>query len=870
MKTSSGRLFLIDGSSFCYRAFYAIRNLTTSKGQPTNAVYGVVAMLRKLIEDEKPEYLAVAFDVGKPTFRHERFEAYKQHRKPMPEPLVCQLPLIRQVLKAFRIPVFEKEGYEADDILGTISTEASQAGLDVYIVTSDKDALQLLGPRVRIYRPTKEGHEVLDEQTLLKKWQLQPSQVVDVMGLMGDEVDAIPGVPGIGEKTAVELIQKFGSVEELLKNLDKVPGEARRNAILQNKEQLQLSRELAVLDRSVPIELDLAALKKEEPDRKQLRDIFQALEFRTLVKEFAPEPSAISLEIKPLRSVEEVQAVLPAIRRAGKLAVCIAPGVARDAGQEKILIGLSWAPDSAALMEGEKPLSLLSELLLDPKLLKICPNLKETLVFFQKQGLSPQAPWTDPSLASYLLDPARPSHEMPALALEFLNESIDQPDLGQALALQAEAALRVMPVLEKEIQEKNLLNLLNEVEIPLSAVLAKMELSGIALDLDQLEALSKEMNRTLDRLTKEIHRLAGGELNINSPKQLSVVLFEQLKLPVIKRTKTGASTDEEVLRRLSTIHEMPAKILEYREVSKLRSTYVETLPQLIDPQTKKIHSSFHQTVTATGRLSSSDPNLQNIPIRTELGRQIRRAFVPSSSKSVFLAADYSQIELRILAHLSKDEKLLEAFQNGEDIHRVTAANMFHIEPASVTSDQRAAAKTINFGIVYGMTPFGLAKELGIDHVQSNAFIESYFARYPKVKQFLNGLIEEAKAQGYCTTLFSRRRYIPELKSKDPTVRQFAERVAINAPIQGSAADLIKVAMVSIDRALASQKLSSRMILQVHDELIFEVPEKELPRMKKLVKEVMEAPSFMDKQIRFSVPIEVKVSTGSNWLEASHG
>ncbi|MBI3333383.1 MAG: DNA polymerase I [Candidatus Omnitrophica bacterium] len=870
------RLFLIDGSSFCYRAFYAIRRLSTSKGQPTNAVYGVVTMLKKLIEEERPDYLGVAFDLPEPTFRHRRYEAYKEHRAPMPEDLVAQLPWIKELLKAFGIPIFEEPGYEADDILGTITLRATKEGLEVVLVTGDKDLFQLLGPEVKVYRPTRDGHEIIDEKGLKELLQVRPDQVVDLIALMGDKVDAIPGVPGIGEKTAVELIRRFGSVEGLLKDLKKVPGAARREAIERNLEQLRLSRELASLDTAVHLKLDLKQLRRSEPDRGALIELFKKLEFRSLLKDLVPAAHASApAVIKPI-GLKDLHVVLSDIRQAGRVAISLVMDESPSWEAEALGIGLSWKEGSAATVSGDCFAQLCEILSNEAGVTKICPGLKEMFVLLGSGWGSLPAlsdvgrSWTDPGLASYLLDPSRPSHRMSGLALELLGESADEDrDPAERAAWEAQVAFRLMPGMEEEIEKREQGVLLREVEIPLSLVLARMELAGIVVDRGELEALSKEMNRTLERLREGIHRHTGAEVNLNSPRQLAEVLFERLKLPVVKRTKTGPSTDEGVLRRLSALHELPAKILEYREMFKLSSTYVEALPRLVHPRTGRIHTSFNQTIAATGRLSSSGPNLQNIPIRTEVGRQIRRAFVPSDAGSVLLAADYSQIELRILAHLSQDQELMESFRRGQDVHRVTAAEIFSVDPGSVADEQRAVAKTINFGIVYGMSAFGLAKELGIDEGEAGAFIERYFARYDGVHRYLIRSLEEARERGYSVTLLNRRRYIPELASKEIAVRQFAERTAINTPIQGSAADLIKVAMIALESALAAEGLSSRMLLQVHDELIFEVPRKELERMRSLVKEIMESPALLGRPIRLSVPILVNLKEGKNWLDASH-
>ena len=868
---SENRLFLIDGSSFCYRAFYAIRNLSTSKGQPTNAIYGVVVMLRKLIEEEKPEYLAVAFDMPKPTFRHQRYEQYKAHRKPMPEALVDQIPWIKEILKAYRIPLFEMEGYEADDVLGTMALQAAEKGFSVYLLTGDKDFLQLVGDNVRIYRPLKDGHEILDEQTLQDRWGLKPGQVVEVMALMGDETDAIPGVPGIGEKTAVELIRKHGTVENLLKQLGK-PDSARpavAKALQEHQDQLRMSHELATLDTAVPLSLKWEELKRQEPEHQVLRKLFQMFEFRSLVKELvSEEPVHSPLVFERLDSPEALKKVLSEGCKAGRVA--IVPVVEGTAIQGQVVgVALSWDEGKIGVVPGEAAVRELKALWEDKTVLKSGPGLKEMQVLLLRHGIPAQGPWFDPGLASYLLDPTRSSHRIGDLALEFLGENPTFLDPLEQAAAQAQAAFRLTPRLQEDIEEKGMLVLLREVELPLAAVLARMEFQGIKLDTHILEELGKEIHHKLEGLAAKIYRLGEGEFNINSPKQLAEVLFVRLKLPIVKRTRTGASTDEEVLRRLSLLHDLPARILEYRELAKLSSTYIAALPEMLNPKTGRIHASFNQMVTATGRLSASNPNLQNIPIRTELGRRIRKAFVPSKDSWILLAADYSQIELRILAHLSRDEALVEAFRKGQDVHRVTASEVFQVPSDQVDAGQRAVAKTINFGILYGMSAFGLAKELALEQSHAQEFIEKYFSRYPRVRQYLEKSLEETRRLGYCVTLLNRRRYIPELKAKEGTVRQFAERMAINAPIQGSAADLIKVAMVALDAALIERGLAARMVCQVHDELILELPLDEREAVESLVRETMESPVLSGKPIQLRVPIQVNLKTGRNWYDVSH-
>ncbi len=856
-----------------YRAFYAIRNLSTAKGQPTNAVYGVVAMLRRLIEEEKPDYWAVAMDMHKPTFRHEKYERYKEHRKPMPQELVDQLPWIQQVMEGYRIPIYGVEGFEADDLLGTLAVQGAKAGVQVVVVTGDKDAFQLINDQVSVYRNTKEGHEIFDEALLRERWNVRPNQVVDLMALMGDDVDAIPGVPGVGEKTALNLIHKFESLDRLIKETESDKPEGIKPAVLkslrENKDQLKISRELAALDTQMKVPFDLESLRRREPDPALLAPLFQELEFRTLSREFqdaGSQPSSSAIKQEPF-TAGSLKKNLDAIRKTGRASVVLGLSGGHWSVAQITGIALSWEPGSAVVGEGTS-LDAVRPLLEDSSVIKISPDLKVLTGLARREKISLNGFCSDLSLASYLCDPAKPSHQLEDwLADRFSSD--DRADETRWRAIQAEGALTLYGDLEKELREKELETLFREVEIPLAGVLARMEEHGIGVDKKEFAVLKKEIDGKLKLLTVEIETLAGGSFNINSPKQLGQILFEKLQLPVIKKTKTGVSTDEEVLRKLSDKHPLPKKILEYRELAKLSSTYVEAIPALVNESTGCVHASFNQAVTTTGRLSSSAPNLQNIPIRNELGRQIRRGFVPRSKDGIFLAADYSQIELRIFAHLSQDPALAEAFRQHQDIHRVTAADIFHIEPEAVTGDQRASAKTINFGILYGMTSFGLSRELGVPVGQAQEFIDRYFERYPAVKRYLDRSLDDTKKRGYCVTLFNRRRYIPELSARVITVRQFAERMAINAPVQGSSADLIKVAMVAIDREIEKQGLSARMVCQVHDELIFDLPAGEKEKTSAVVKSVMEAPEFDGKPFRLSVPLEVNLKSGRNWYEASH-
>jgi len=840
-------------------------------------------MLRKLMEDGNPDYVAVAFDSPQPTFRHQRYELYKAHRKPMPEALADQIPWIKRILAAYRIPIFEQAGYEADDILGTLAVQGAKQGFSVYLVTGDKDLFQLIGDKIRVWKPMKDGYEIVDEELLQTRWGIRPSQVADAMALMGDETDAIPGVPGIGEKTAVALIREYGSLEDLLREVDEGKGDLKpaiAKAIQTHREQLTLSRQLAGLDTSVPLRIEWETLRRSPPDRAELRRIFQTLEFRTLLKELDEEEPIVSqssstqplpIEVCEIESGDQLKWYLTQRCRSGRVAlVPVWEEGASPMQAEMIGLGLAWEEGTSAFVEREKVGQILHVLGRMEGLLKVCPNLKETVLGYLRLGIPYRGRWMDPTLASYLLDPTRPSHHVEDLGMEFLGLSPPPSSTSTPLraSIQAHLAWRLAPRMEEEIERAGMSTLFDEVEIPLAFVLARMEHEGIGFDEQALNDLKKEVERRLDALTHEIYRLSGGPFNLNSPKQLAKVLFGDLKLPVIKRTKTGPSTDEEVLRHLSLMHELPGKLLEYRELAKFDSTYLKALPQSVHPQTGRIHASFHQTVTATGRLSASNPNLQNIPIRTELGRQIRKAFVPRPTW-LFLSADYSQIELRILAHLSGDDALVEAFQRGEDIHCATASTLFGVALDKVTAEQRAVAKTINFGLIYGMTAFGLAKELRIDQKRAEEFIERYFAQYPKLKQYLEDSLKEAQQRGYCLTLLNRRRTIPELSAKEPTVRQFAQRMAINAPIQGSAADLIKVAMVNLDQAILERGWSARLVCQIHDELILELPKEEVGEVEALVRQTMEMPVLCGQPIRLRIPLRVNVRTGRNWYEASH-
>lgn len=884
------RLFLIDGNSFCYRAFYAIRGLANSKGQPTNAIYGFITMLNKIIKDEKPEMLAVAFDLKGATFRHKKYEEYKIHRKPMPDDLVTQIPYIKDVVRAQNIPIYEIEGYEADDVLATLAKKAEDKDIDTFIVTGDKDALQLIDSHIKVYSTHKEGL-VYDAHKVKEAYGVGPDRITDIMALMGDASDNIPGVKGIGEKTAVELIAEFGSLEELYKNIDKVKSNARRKMLIDNEKSAFLSKELAVVDTDVPIKIDFKELELKEPDEAKLLELYKELEFKSLLKELAPKGKLESeyILVADERCLDNLAADLkkatefvfdtettsedPVLAKLAGISFCWKEGVAYyvgvcegESGKKKLDMGLV--------------LKKLKDIFEDGNIKKIGQNIKYDNIVLANYEIRVKGVAFDTMIASYLLNPSKLNHGLDDISFEYLNYKMSTPieDLigkgKHAITMDkvdvqkvcyyscedSDVTFRLKKILEKEISKKDLDKLFFDMEMPLVEVLADMEMAGVSIDKKYLEDLSKEMEKKLQKLTAKIYELAGEEFNINSPKQLSAVLFDKLKLPVVRRTKTGISTDEEVLTKLAQEHPLPEKLLEFREFSKLKSTYVDSLPSLINPSTGKVHTSFNQTVTATGRLSSSGPNLQNIPIKTEEGRKIRKAFIPSDKNNFLLSADYSQIELRILAHLSGDANLIKAFKEGLDIHAYTASLVFNVKENEVTSEMRGIAKTVNFGILYGMSPYGLSQSLRIEVDKAKEFIDAYFDRYPEVRSYIENVLEDAREKTFVTTLFGRRRYMPEINSQDMRMRQFAERTAINTPIQGTAADIIKIAMINIHKRLVRDELSSKMILQVHDELVFDVEKDEIGDVYDIVKDGME------NVIRLKVPVEAHIEIGKNWLE----
>lgn len=883
------KLFLIDGNSFCYRAFYAIRSLSTSKGQPTNAVYGFISMINKIIKEEKPDSLAIAFDLKGPTFRHQKFEDYKIHRKPMPDELVEQMPVIKEVVRAYNIPLFEMQGYEADDVLATLAKKAEKKGYEVYIATGDKDMLQLVDSRIKVYNVHKDGL-IYDGEKVKDRYGVGPDKMVDLIALMGDSSDNIPGVGGIGEVTARQLIEKFGSLDKVLSGIDKIESESLRKKLRDDAEQAKLSRELATVDADVPVEIDFDDLRLKEPDSGRLYELFTELEFKRLLKDFAPAGKQLEGQYELVSDESGLKELIKGLEKQKEFALDFETTGTDPLSCELVGVSFCWKEALAYYVpireggegfEAKYLLSKLKAVIEDAKKVKIGQNVKFEKALLAVNGIDLNGMLFDTMVASYLLNPSKLNHNLEDILQEYLQlrktpisdllgkgkgkitmKEVETETIKNYCCQDSDAAFRLKQVLEPQLEEKNLSELFYEVEMPLVDCLTDVELAGVAIDVDFLSAMSKDMDKQLRKLTSDIYEMAGSEFNINSPKQLGEILFEKLKLPVVKKTKTGPSTDVEVLEVLSAVHALPASLLRYRELSKLKSTYVDALPELINPKTGRVHTSFNQTVTATGRLSSSDPNLQNIPVKTEIGRQIRKAFIAGEKNCVIMSADYSQIELRILAHFSGDKELVKAFEEDRDIHTHTASLVFGVDEADVTSKMRSMAKTVNFGIIYGMSPYGLSRDLKIEISKAKEFIDSYFERYGKVRICLEEMIEEAREKGYATTILNRRRYIPEINSKNNSIRQFAERTAVNTPIQGSAADLIKVAMINIHRTIKEEGLRSRMILQVHDELVFEVRKDEVEAMSKIVK------TKMEEAAELRVPIKVQVKVGKNWLEAA--
>jgi DNA polymerase I len=886
------RLYLIDGSSYIYRAFYAIGRLSNTQGMPTQAVYGFIQMVRKILDQEKPEYLAMVFDAKGPTFRHSLYEEYKAHRPAMPEDLVVQIPYIKEVSSLFGLPILEQSGYEADDIIATLARKAEAQGFEVVIVSGDKDLIQMISPHIRMWDTMKD--QILDLNTVRERFGAGPEKWVDIMALAGDSSDNVPGVPGIGEKTAVKLIQAYESLEKILDPSTPVTPPKLKEKLLQYKDQALLSRTLVTLDERVPLDLSPGDLKINPKDEGGLQRLFLELDFRKFLQELGGGSGGAVPSRGVYQGIYDFQSLdsfLKQIQAEGQVSLDLETTSEDPMKAEIVGIALSHEEGKAVYIPvghrylgapSQLPLSevleRIREVLENPAIEKIGQNLKYEWIILKRYGLSYQGPTFDTMIASYLLNPSRRTHNLNQIAEDILNrrlitykevvgsgsKAMNFSEVAVDRAIEysgedAEATLACAQRLGPRLKQEGLDELFEEMEMPLIPVLADMEMNGVRVDAQALTLFSKEVEGKLFGLEEEIYRLAGEHFNINSSQQLGYVLFEKLKLPQGKKTKgrTRLSTDAEVLKDLIPYHPLCAEVWNHRTLSKLKSTYIDALPRMILPRTGRLHTSFNQTITATGRLSSSEPNLQNIPVRTEEGRRIRQAFIPEPGW-MMLSADYSQIELRILAHYSGDESLMEAFRNGQDIHSRTAAELFNVPPEEITSEMRRQAKVINFGIIYGMSAFGLSRELGISNREAQTMIDQYFLRYRGVRQFMDDTLAEARRTGMVTTLFNRRRHIEDINSANRNIRLFAERTAINTPIQGTAADLIKMAMIRIHKGLQAARMTSRMLLQVHDELVFEGPEGELPALKALVRETMEG------VVRLQVPLLVQMGQGENW------
>ena len=877
------KLFLVDAMAHIYRAFYApMVRMNAPSGIPTKVPFLFANIVRRLLKDYKPEYVAIVFDTRQPTFRDKLFEAYKAQRPPMPDEMSVQLPYVRRLCEAMRLPILELDGFEADDVIGTMAKKASAKKIDVLVISNDKDMMQLVNPGVRILRTGSGGAKadtIVDEEKVKEILGVPAEKVIDLMALLGDTVDNIPGAKGIGEKGATELIQKYGSVESALDHAEEVTNKRYREALQQQREQVMMSKQLATINLDVPLEVELEKLQVQAPDPGALEVLYRELGFNSLLKELlaggsgdwaarsesggqAMEKGAESgpkKDYEQLGGVEEFKGYLKKLPVKAELAVWLnlETGEREAEGFGTRVAGIEVSQkegEGRAVWADEKgeALKALAEVVGDAKRRKIVHDPK----LFQLLGGAAENIEHATQLYSYLLKPTTSNHNFADVIFRQFNVP-----LGGGAGERADYLQRLAPVLRKEVEAQGLESVYEKIDLPLAGVLAEMERAGILVDPVALAKMSQSMEKEVRRLEKEIWKLSGAEFNVNSPTQLAEILFDKLNLqPPTRRGKGKVrSTAADILEEMKEQHELPGKVIEYREIAKLKSTYVDALPKLIHPETKRLHTSLSQTGTATGRLSSSDPNLQNIPIRSELGREIRAAFVAQKGQ-ILLSADYSQIELRIMAHFSRDPVLVEAFRHGEDIHARTAQEVFGVGPLAQTGEHRRAAKAINFGIIYGLSAFGLAQQLGIAQKEAAQFINAYFTRYRGVKKYLDDVLVETRKTGVAKTLLGRIRPIPEINSPQMQLRNFAERTALNSPLQGTAADLIKMAMISIHARLKKEKLAARMILQVHDELLFELPMKEKGKLEKLVKEEMEG------VYKLAVPLVVEMGTGGNWRD----
>lgn len=891
MKGPKQTIYLVDGSSYIHRAYHAIKNLSNSKGLPTNAIFGFTKMLMKLLDEKSPDYVAVALDVPGPTFRHEIFKDYKANRPPMPEDMAVQIPYIKKVIQGFNVKILEMEGYEADDIIGTFARLGSDQGLHVVIVSGDKDFRQILSENTSMWDSMND--RITDYATIKRDYEIEPHQIIEAMALAGDATDNIPGIPGVGEKTAIPLIQQFDSIENLFENIGKITKSSLRNKLEQYKEQGLLSKKLVTFNNAVPIDIAIDDLKSGPPQNERLAELFRDLEFKSLVDRFTEHAELSEKDYRLITKVEALRPLIQSIREKGIF--CFDTETTSKSPLAAELVGISFCvePGTAyylplghthssvgSQIDIDQALTLLKDVFCDEKVKKIGQNIKYDAEVLANYGVDLKGMFFDTMIASYVIDPTLRQHNLDYLAQHYLgykmisyNEVTDQVkdknfahvDIIKAKEYScedAEITLLLKSTLEQKLRRSDNYALFQDLEMKLIPVIMDMEMTGIKIDVDFFRDMSEEFARELSSIERKIFDLVGEQFNINSPQQLGHILFEKLKLPRKKKTKkkSGYSTDVEVLTELAKLHEIPSLLLRFRTITKLKSTYLDALVNIVNPHTGRVHTSYNQTVTATGRLSSSNPNLQNIPVRTEEGREIRKGFVASSGHSL-LSADYSQIELRIFAHYSGDPGLLEAFKKNEDIHTRTAAEVFDLDPRLVSPDMRRMAKTINFGIIYGMGPVKLAKELGVSKKAAEGYLADYYERYKGVKDFKEHILSQARHNGYVTTLLKRRRYLPNINSDNGNLRSEAERAAVNTPIQGTAADLIKMAMINIATRLKKEHLKTKMLLQVHDELVFEVPQDELNGAAGMVRDGMEG------VYPLSIPLKVDINWGTHWGEA---
>ena len=866
------RLLILDSNSLLNRAFYAIPELTTSEGIHTNAVYGFVNMLFKMKEELKPDYIVAAFDKKGPTFRHTEYENYKLGRKKMPPELAEQFPIVKEILNLLSITIYELGGFEADDIIGSLAKKAEEDNIEVFIVTGDRDALQLASNNINVVITKKGVSEtvVYNYNNFIEEFGVTPTQFIDVKGLMGDKSDNIPGVPGVGEKTAYKLIQTYGSIEEVLNNIDNISGKKLKDNLETYREQAIFSKKLATIMTEVPIEFDLDDIKSQAGFNKEgLKKIFLKLQMKTILDKFyKDEDGEEEIEVIVLKCIDNIDSFVELskglkdniyisfdIKNSNRYSEIALENIYISTEQENYFIKF----DQISKESSEDAILALKNIMEDKEVNKVIHNAKALITILNKLGITINSFEFDTAIAAYLINSARSSYDLLSLINEYLGEDVNGNDDEIKCRINSKLKL-IYKILKDKIKEENMEELYYEVEHPLIFVLSSMESLGFKINKSILDDLAIKFKEEITKTEKEIFDLAEEEFNINSPKQLGKILFEKLDLPIIKKTKTGYSTNSEVLEKLQDKHEIIPKITYYRQITKLNSTYVEGLKNVIDID-GKIHTTFNQTVTTTGRLSSTEPNLQNIPIKYEMGREIRKVFIPNEEEDILLSCDYSQIELRVLAQMSQDKNMIDAFTNHSDIHRTTASEVFKVPLEEVTSLMRSRAKAVNFGIVYGISDFSLSQDLHITKKEASEYMAIYFDRYPNIKSYLDSLIEQAKEKGFVLTILNRRRFIPEIKSSNKIVKSLGERLSMNAPIQGSAADIIKAAMVKVYNKLNELKLRSEIILQVHDELILNVKKDELDIVKKLVKEEMENVLQMD------VPLEVDINVGKTWYEA---